>query len=127
MIMGARSSLPATPSSQIEHYIALLDAHGFADVWTSAADVEATKPQPDLVNAALEHAEAPPELAVMIGHSPWNAQAAQRARVQTLAVMTGGFSKEELCQAAAIAVYESLTELKDALGQTILSGKPSRS
>jgi len=112
---------------EIEHYIGLLDAHRFADAWTSAADVEATKPQPDLVNAALERAGTGPEQAVMIGDSPWDAQAAQRAGVQTLAVMTGGFSKEELCHAGAIEVYESLTELKDALGQTIPSAKPSRS
>ncbi len=63
----------------------------------------------------------------MIGDSPWDVQAAQRAGVQTLAVMTGGFSREELCQAGAVEVYESLTELKDALGQTILSGDPARS
>ncbi len=117
----------SAPPDDIEHYIDLLDARELADAWTSAGDVEATKPQPDLVNAALERAGAGPEQAVMIGDSPWDVQAAERAGVQTLAVMTGGFSREELCQAGAVEVYESLTELKDALQQTLLSGEPSRS
>ncbi len=120
-VILASSAKPA----EIEHYLGLLDAHELADAWTSAGDVKATKPQPDLVNAALERADARPAHAVMIGDSPWDVQAAQRAGVQTLAVMTGGFSREELCQAGAAAVYESLIELKHALGQTILSGEPS--
>ena len=106
---------------EIEHYLDLLDAREPADAWTSAGDVDATKPQPDLVNAALERADATPEDAVMIGDSPWDAQAAQRAGVRTLAVMTGGFSREELAQAGAVEVYESLPELKGALGQGVLS------
>ncbi len=111
---------------EIEHYIDLLGARQLADGWTSASDVQATKPQPDLVNAALECADAQPEQAVMIGDTPWDVQAAQRAGVQTLAVMTGGFSKEELCEAGAIDVYESVAELRSSLEQTVLRGKPSR-
>jgi HAD superfamily hydrolase (TIGR01509 family) len=56
--------------TEIEHYIDLLGARQLADGWTSASDVQATKPQPDLVNAALKRADAQPEQAVMIGDSP---------------------------------------------------------
>jgi HAD superfamily hydrolase (TIGR01509 family) len=105
---------------EIEHYVELLDARELADACTGAEDVEATKPRPDLVNAALERADTGPEHALMIGDSPWDAQAAGRAGVQTLAVMTGGFSREELCQAGAIEVYESLPELHDELTQRLL-------
>lgn len=108
---------------EIEHYIDLLDAHELADSWTSAADVRATKPQPDLVNVALQRAGAPAEQAVMIGDSPWDVQAARRAGVQTIAVMTGGFSEEELRQAGAADVYESVAELRSALDQTCLRGE----
>jgi HAD superfamily hydrolase (TIGR01509 family) len=104
---------------EIEHYLDLLGARRLADAWTSAGDVNATKPQPDLVNTALERLDAQPKDAVMIGDSPWDAQAAKRAGVKTLAVMTGGFSREELCQAGAVEVYESLPELQDALKGTI--------
>jgi HAD superfamily hydrolase (TIGR01509 family) len=108
--------------SEIERYVDLLGARQLADGWTSAGDVEATKPEPDLVNVALERARARPEQAVMIGDSPWDVRAAQRAGVRTLAVMTGGFSKEELCQAGAADVYDSVAELRAALDTTALSG-----
>ena len=121
-VVLASSAKPA----EIEHYIELLDARELADGWTSAADVQATKPQPDLVNAALECAKAQPEQAVMVGDSPWDVQAASRAGVQTIAVMTGGFAKEELRHAGAIEVYESVAQLRDQLNRTILRGQRPR-
>jgi HAD superfamily hydrolase (TIGR01509 family) len=108
---------------EIEHYIDLLGARELADGWTSASDVKATKPEPDLVNAALECVGAQPEQAVMIGDTPWDVEAARRAGVQTLAVLTGGFSREELCEAGAVEVYESVAELRAALDETVLAGE----
>ena len=105
---------------EVDHYLDLLEARELADGWTTAEDVEATKPEPDLIEAALEKANASPEDAVMIGDSPWDAKAAGRARVRTLAVMTGGFSEEELRDAGAAEVYESVAELRDALDETPL-------
>jgi HAD superfamily hydrolase (TIGR01509 family) len=107
---------------EIEHYVALLGAERLANGWTSSADVEATKPHPDLVRAALECAHAAAEDAVMVGDTPWDVEAAARAGVPTIAVMTGGFCEEELRQAGARAVYESVAELRAALGDTVLSG-----
>ena len=51
----------------------------------------------------------------MIGDAPWDVQAAGRAGVPTIAVMTGGFSKDELCHAGAAKLYESVAELRGAL------------
>jgi HAD superfamily hydrolase (TIGR01509 family) len=96
---------------ELDHYLDMLDARGVADAWTSAEDVEATKPEPDLVHAALEKVDAEPAQAVMIGDTPWDVEAAKRAGVQTIAVLTGGFAREELEQAGAIAVFESVAEL----------------
>ncbi len=100
---------------EVEHYLDLLDARGLAESWTTAQDVEATKPEPDLVRVALERAGADPGDALMIGDSPFDAEAAARAEVRTLAVMTGGFSREELIEAGAAEVYESVDELRAAL------------
>lgn len=109
-------------ADEIEHYIDLLDARELADGWTSSADVDATKPEPDLVNAALQKAGEPADQAVMIGDTPWDVEAARRAGVRTIAVMTGGFSEDELRQAGAADVYESVSELRDALDRTLLRG-----
>jgi HAD superfamily hydrolase (TIGR01509 family) len=106
---------------EVEHYVDLLDARELADAWTSSGDVDATKPKPDLVEVALERGGARPDDAVMIGDSPWDIEAAERAGVRTLAVMTGGFAREELLEAGAVEVYESVAELRAGLGETMLA------
>jgi HAD superfamily hydrolase (TIGR01509 family) len=97
---------------EVDHYLDLLDARELVDGWTTAADVERTKPHPDLVHAALEKAggEGP---AVMVGDSTWDVKAAEAAGISTLAVLTGGFSKDELHEAGAAAVVRSIAELRD--------------
>jgi HAD superfamily hydrolase (TIGR01509 family) len=105
---------------EVEHYLDLLDARELANGWTTSADVRATKPEPDLVIAALQKADAPPSEAVMIGDSTWDVRAADGAGVQTLGVMTGGFCEDELLHAGAATVFESVADLCDALDATVL-------
>jgi HAD superfamily hydrolase (TIGR01509 family) len=105
---------------EVEHYIGLLDARELADGWTTSADVENTKPAPDLVKAALGEAGAEAGEVTMIGDTPWDVEAAKAAGVETIAVLTGGFSEQELRDAGAIAVYESVADLRDDLDRTPL-------
>jgi HAD superfamily hydrolase (TIGR01549 family) len=95
---------------EIDHYLDLLDARELVDGWTTSADVERTKPHPDLVHAALE--KAGEGRSVMVGDSFWDVKAAQAAGVPTLAVLTGGFSEAELREAGAAQVVESIDELR---------------
>ncbi len=106
---------------EVERYLDLLDARELADGWTTSADVEETKPQPDLVSAALKRVGADAEDAVMIGDTPWDIHAARKADVGTIAVLTGGFAIEELSESGAIAVYESIVDLCQGLGDTPLA------
>jgi HAD superfamily hydrolase (TIGR01509 family) len=103
---------------EVDHYLDQLDAREVADDWTTSADVENTKPQPDLVQAALD--KAGDGDGVMIGDTPWDIEAAKRAGVETLAVLTGGFSRAELEEAGAAAVFESVAEVRKRLGETAL-------
>ena len=105
---------------EIDHYLDLLDARELADDWTSSADVEQTKPDPDLVETALEKAGGGD--AVMIGDSVWDVEAAKRAGIPTIAVRTGGFGHDELVEAGAACVFESIDDLLDSLDQTPLKG-----
>jgi HAD superfamily hydrolase (TIGR01509 family) len=102
---------------EVDHYLDLLDARELADAWTTSADVEATKPAPDLVRAALKQAGADDE-AIMVGDTPWDVKAAAGARVDTVAVLTGGFAIEELRESGAVAVFESVAELCARLDET---------
>jgi HAD superfamily hydrolase (TIGR01509 family) len=109
---GAKAILASSAKAgEVEHYVDLLSASGLVEGWTTAADVERTKPHPDLVHAALEKVgcEGP---AVMIGDSTWDVKAADAAGVPTLAVLTGGFSEGELRKAGAADVVESIGELR---------------
>jgi HAD superfamily hydrolase (TIGR01549 family) len=103
-------------ADEIDHYLDLLDARGLVDGWTTSADVQSTKPEPDLVAAAIEKAGGGE--AVMVGDSTWDCESARRAGVQTLGVLMGGFSERELLDAGAERVFESLTELREQLGAT---------
>jgi HAD superfamily hydrolase (TIGR01509 family) len=103
---------------EVEHYLDLLDARELADGWTTSGDVEATQPEPDLVKAAVERAGNGP--AVMVGDSTWDCEAAGRAGIETVAVLTGGFSETELREAGAVDVFHSIDDLRERLGETPL-------
>jgi HAD superfamily hydrolase (TIGR01509 family) len=104
--------------SHFERFMDLLGAQELADGFTTKDDVEASKPEPDLVRAAMAKTRA--EDAVMIGDTPWDVEAARRAGIGTLTVITGGFSRQELLDAGAVAVFESLVELRERLDETPL-------
>jgi HAD superfamily hydrolase (TIGR01549 family) len=116
---GWRIVLASSAKEQeVDHYLDLLDARELADGWTTSADVENTKPEPDLVLAALEKLGTAET--VMVGDTPWDIKAAAKAEVPTIAVMTGGFSRSELEDAGAVAVFESIAELRAHLHDTPL-------
>jgi HAD superfamily hydrolase (TIGR01509 family) len=103
---------------EVDHYLDLLDARELADDWTTAGDVEETKPAPDLVQVALEKLGGGP--AVMVGDSTWDCEAAKNAGIETVAVLTGGFSDRELLDAGAVAVFHSIVELRRRISETPL-------
>ncbi|MFL5923742.1 MAG: HAD family hydrolase [Gaiellaceae bacterium] len=108
----------SSPQQEIDHYLDLLEARELVDAWTTKDDVESTKPEPDLVHAALEQAGTGE--AAMVGDTPWDVEAARKAGVQTVCVITGGFSEQELRDAGAAAVFESVEELRRRLDETPL-------
>ena len=104
---------------EVDHYLELLEARDVVDGWTTSADVERTKPDPDLVVTAVGKVGGGE--AVMVGDSTFDCQAAGRAGVPTVAVLTGGFSEQELRKAGAGWVFESLAELCQDLDETPLA------
>src|SRR3954463_9355881 len=110
----------AAKPAELEPYLTVLDARSLVDDWTDSGDVERTKPAPDLLMAALDKAGAEPKDAVMVGDSTWDCEAAKRAKVRSVGVLTGGFSGGELSAAGASAVFESVEELRTRLDETPL-------
>jgi len=103
----------------VEHYLDLINGRELAEAWTTSDDAEQTKPAPDLIETAMAKVEGAD--AVMIGDSTWDAKAAGRAGLPTYALRTGGFSVEELQEAGARRVYDSLEEMRDDLERLLRS------
>jgi HAD superfamily hydrolase (TIGR01549 family) len=107
-------------ADEVDHYIDLLDARELADGWTTSDDVDATKPKPDLIEAAV--GKSGNHEAVMVGDSTFDCEAAKRAGLETVSVLTGGFSEQELREAGAVNVFHSIEELRKSLDETPLAG-----
>jgi HAD superfamily hydrolase (TIGR01549 family) len=103
---------------ELDRYLEMLDGPEHADDWTSAPDVERTKPEPDLIEVALEKAGT--HAAVMVGDAVWDVVAAARAGIATLGLLTGGIGRCELEAAGAESVFESLEELLGSLEDGLL-------
>jgi HAD superfamily hydrolase (TIGR01509 family) len=89
---------------------------------TSADDADRSKPDPDILQAALEDLDLPPEKTVMLGDTPYDVEAAQRAGVATIAFRCGGWNDTDLTD--AVAVYDDPADLLIQLGWSPLAGMP---
>jgi HAD superfamily hydrolase (TIGR01509 family) len=105
-------ALGVASSAQPEELRALLKIAGVDDLIgtkTSADDVEESKPEPDVVLAALEKLRLPASAALMVGDTPYDVQAARRAGVAIIGFRCGGWSERELD--GALAVYDGPADL----------------
>jgi HAD superfamily hydrolase (TIGR01549 family) len=105
-------------SDDLDHFLDLLQVRDVVDGWTTADDVERTKPHPDVIEAAL--AKAGTREGAMLGDSRWDVAAAASAGLETVCVITGGWSEQELRDAGAAGVFGSLVALRERLDETPL-------
>ncbi len=112
---GLRVVLASSADPQeLKVLCAALDADDAVHAATSAGEVEASKPAPDLVQVALERADASPAETVFIGDAVWDVRACQRAGVPCIALLSGGNSRDDLIEAGAAAVYDGPADLLEA-------------
>jgi HAD superfamily hydrolase (TIGR01549 family) len=102
--------------SHIERHLGELGIAETIDGYTTSDEVDRTKPHPDLIETALERAGT--RDAVMLGDSTWDVEAAERAGIETVGLLCGGFSERELREAGAAAVYATPAELCEQLGDS---------
>ena len=86
---------------------------------TSSDDADRSKPDPDIVTAAIKRAGCPKARTVMIGDTPYDAEAATRAGIQIIGVTCGGWSREDL--AAAVAIYADPADLLGRYESSVLT------
>lgn len=117
---GFRLVLASSGTTQhVEAFLDLIDATSLADAWTTSDDVDTSKPEPDIVAAAMAKVDG--ASAIMVGDSIYDAQAAAKLNIPTLGVRTGGFSVGELHEAGVLQVFDSLVAFRYALDGTPLA------
>ncbi|MBO1019391.1 HAD family hydrolase [Methylobacterium sp. SD274] len=97
---------------EVEHYQELLGIADLVDVVTSSDDVERSKPHPDIFESALKKlAPLEPRSIVVVGDTPYDAEAAAKAGLSTIGVLCGGFPAADLSKAGCIAIYRDPQDL----------------
>lgn len=86
-----------------------------------SADVEQAKPHPDIFTAALQAGRLDPERSIVVGDTRWDVEAARRAGLPCITLMTGGWGRAELESAGAVAVYDSPADFLHRLEDSPLS------
>jgi HAD superfamily hydrolase (TIGR01509 family) len=99
-------------AEEIDHYVELLGKE-LISFTTGKDDVEASKPCPDIFEAALEKGGLKPDEAIVIGDTPYDVLAAKRAGLECIALLSGGFPEEELRATGALAIYRDAADLLD--------------
>ncbi len=115
--------LAVATSAAEEEVQAILEQAGVADLilaTASAGDAEHSKPNPDIVLAALRKMSHPTTQAVMIGDTPYDIEAARRARLPAIALRCGGWWSDEHLR-DAIAIYNDPADLCRHFGASPLS------
>lgn len=109
---GSRVALATSAKEdELEHYVALLRLEGRVAATVSKADVEQTKPAPEIFAIACQKLDVAPERAIAVGDSVWDVAAARKLGLRLVGVCTGGFDRAELQTAGAAAVYDDLPDL----------------
>ena len=104
-VVLASSSIP----KHAQRPLHLLHADEHADAWTTSEDAEESKPAPELLDRALDKVGG--GRAVVVGDAVWDVEAANRRDLPTIALLTGGYGREELLEAGALAVYADPRDL----------------
>lgn len=92
--------------------VALLGIVDDLEVLTTAEDVEGSKPEPDLVGETIARLEGVTH-AVLVGDTPYDVRAAQRAGIGCVGLRSGGYSEAELDEAGALLVVDLPEDLLD--------------
>jgi phosphoglycolate phosphatase-like HAD superfamily hydrolase len=108
----------SAPDDELSLLRAVLDRDDVVSAVTSSADVENAKPDPGIVEVALDRAGVGAERAVFVGDSVWDAEASVRAGVPIIGLLSGGISREELTSAGALVVFKDPRDLIDHMDAT---------
>lgn len=110
---GQRIALASSAKSdELQTYKRLAQIEDLVDIETTSDDAESSKPEPDIFEAALARLDGiDPRDIIVVGDTPYDAEAAAKAGLRTIGLRGGGWSDDELTRAGCIAVYSDPADL----------------
>lgn len=125
---GTRIVLASSAKAdELKTYKKIANIEDLTDAETSSDDVEKSKPEPDIFLAALSKlGDVGPDEVIVVGDTPYDAEAAAKAGLRTIGVLCGGFSEDSLREAQCIAIYQGPTDLLTQYDCSPLAPTPLR-
>lgn len=107
---------------EVDHHVKAAEIGDLVDAVTTADDAECSKPEPDIFAAALERiAPLNADQALVVGDSPFDAEAAAKIGLSTTGLLCGGFTEEVLRTAGCLAIYRDPADLHECCQQSPLA------
>ncbi len=101
----------SSEKDDLEVFKTLLKIHDLVEEDTTSDDADKPKPEPDIFQASLAMLKVLPSEALALGDTPWDIEAAGKAGVKTVAVQSGGWTRKDLEDAGAVAVYVDVADI----------------
>jgi HAD superfamily hydrolase (TIGR01549 family) len=122
---GIRISLASSADQdELKEYKRIANIDDLVEKTGSADDVDRSKPHPHIFQSMLKKLRLGSEDVLALGDTPYDAEAAGKAKISTVGVMTGGWSEKELLDAGCIEVYRDVADLLANLDQSAFLRMP---
>lgn len=119
---GKRIALASSAKEdEVKRYEEIADIEDLVEHESSADDAERSKPHPDIFQATLKSLKIEAGETVVVGDSPYDAEAAGKIGLRTIGVLSGGFPREELVRAGCIAIFKDVADLLEHYDETIIT------
>jgi HAD superfamily hydrolase (TIGR01549 family) len=124
---GLRIALASSAKAdELKTYKKIAHIEDLVEEETSSDDAEKSKPHPDIFEAALERlGDTEPSEAIVVGDTPYDAEAAGKAGIKTIGFLCGGFPEEDLRAAGCIRIYRDAADLLAHFDSSPLAAKTS--
>jgi HAD superfamily hydrolase (TIGR01509 family) len=110
----------STKKADLEDYKRIMQVEDLVDEATTADDVDRSKPHPDVFSAALKRLGLKAKDCIVLGDTPYDAEAAGKAGLRTIGVETGGWTHDELMDAGCVEVYANVAELLERIDESAI-------
>ena len=110
-------------ADELEHYEEIANVQDLIGASTSSDDAEKSKPHPDIFHAAMNKLKGiEPDEMIVVGDTPWDAEAAGKAGLKTVGFLCGGFEAEKLKAAGCVAIFDGPSDLLTRYDESPLAG-----